>query len=156
MSQITNSGPTLATVAGSGPAAFGVVALAPFLLRRIMQGAANSFPADLQTPKDVLSPDELKRIEAIWQTTEWPEGTDAYAKAAFGRPFASYVERIRHLGLSGTLLIDAGCGAGEWSFAWATRFERVLGFDTAPERTSAAIFQKNRPQTKRLLLRPLL
>jgi ubiquinone/menaquinone biosynthesis C-methylase UbiE len=92
----------------------------------------------------MLDPAPFERIDTLWEPAEWPAATDAYTKMGYRRPFAYYVERVRHLGLSGGLLVDAGCGGGRWSFAWATRFERVLGFDFTPRRLAAAIWQKER------------
>jgi ubiquinone/menaquinone biosynthesis C-methylase UbiE len=86
----------------------------------------------------------LRRIGALWQPDEWPEATDAYAQIGYRRSFAHHVARVRHLGLSGGLLLDAGCGGGRWSFGWATRFERVIGFDNAPRRLATATWQKER------------
>ncbi len=92
----------------------------------------------------MLRSDEVKRIGSLWQPAEWPDGTDAYAKVGYRRSFGYHLERIRHLGLSGDLLIDAGCGGGRWSFAWAATFERVIGFDMASRRLAAATWQKER------------
>jgi capsular polysaccharide biosynthesis protein len=109
-----------------------------------MHGAARTVSADLQARRNVLDPDRLRQIEALWQPAQWPTGADAYAKAAYRRRFGSYVARVARLGLSGGVLLDAGCGGGAWSFAWATRFDRVIGFDIAAVRIAAANFQKAR------------
>lgn len=94
--------------------------------------------------EDMLDTGQLERIGALWQPAEWPEAIDAYTRMGYRREFGYYVERVKHLGLCGGLLVDAGCGGGRWSFAWATRFQRVLGFDVTPRRLAAAIWQKER------------
>ena len=109
-----------------------------------MHNAANPSVAGLKPRGGVLGPRDLRRIAALWQTAEWPGGTDAYAKAGYQRSFGYYLRRIGHLGLSGGLLIDAGCGGGRWSFAWATRFDHVIGFDVSQPRLAAANWQKDR------------
>ncbi len=92
----------------------------------------------------MLDPDQLKRISTAWRPAEWPEATNDYVKVGYRRPFGYHLDRIRHLGLSGELLIDAGCGSGRWSFAWASTFERVVAFDIAAQRIAAANWQKQR------------
>ena len=92
----------------------------------------------------MLSPSQIERIDALWEPAEWPASADAYTMGGYRQPFAYYVERVRHLGLSGDVLIDAGCGGGRWSFALATAFERVIGFDLTPRRIATASWQKER------------
>jgi len=88
-----------------------------------------------------LSADDLTRLEARWDPSSWPgelRGALAWATSMHRRPVYYFVERARHLGLSGELLVDAGCGTGAWSFGFAARFDRVLGIDYKPERIAAA------------------
>jgi len=92
----------------------------------------------------LLSPSDVDRIEALWAPAEWPDLIDAYTLANYRLPFSYYVERVRHLGLSGGVLLDVGCGGGRWSFAFATAFERVIGFDYTPRRLALAQWQKDR------------
>jgi ubiquinone/menaquinone biosynthesis C-methylase UbiE/capsular polysaccharide biosynthesis protein len=109
-----------------------------------MHDAAILSSAPLSKIEDVLGSDEIQRICGLWEPAEWPEATDRYTKESYRSSFESHLERVRHLGLSGGLLIDAGCGGGRWSFAWATRFARVVGFDIAPKRLATANWQKER------------
>lgn len=51
---------------------------------------------------------------------------------------AYYEQRIAAFGLSGGLFIDLGCGTGNWSFAAARFYERVVGIDAQQERIQAA------------------
>jgi ubiquinone/menaquinone biosynthesis C-methylase UbiE len=92
----------------------------------------------------VLSANEVERIEDLWRPPSWPDSADAYTLAGFQHPFSYYVERVRHLGLSGGVLFDAGCGAGRWSFAFATVFSRVVGFDFTARRIATAKWQRER------------
>jgi ubiquinone/menaquinone biosynthesis C-methylase UbiE len=92
----------------------------------------------------MLSAEEVARIEALWRPESWPDFADAYAINGFQHPFSYYVDRIRHLGLSGDVLFDAGCGAGRWSFALATVFARVVGFDSTARRVATANWQRDR------------
>jgi SAM-dependent methyltransferase len=93
----------------------------------------------------MLSAAEIERIEENWNPLAWPDGAAAdYAKAMHRRPFAYFRERVRHLGLSGKVLVDAGCGTGTWSFALAGAFERILAFDYTQERLAIANWLKDR------------
>jgi SAM-dependent methyltransferase len=92
----------------------------------------------------MLSAEEVERIEALWRPESWPDFADAYTINGFQYPFSYYVARIRHLGLSGGVLFDAGCGAGRWSFALATVFDRVVGFDSTDRRIATANWQRDR------------
>jgi ubiquinone/menaquinone biosynthesis C-methylase UbiE/capsular polysaccharide biosynthesis protein len=109
-----------------------------------MPEPANSTLATLQNGKDLLSAEALEKASDLWQATMGPPAREAYATDAYQRPFEEYLERIRHLGLSGNRLVDAGCGGGAWSFAWATRFDHVLGFDISLPTISAANRRKER------------
>ena len=92
----------------------------------------------------MLSPRDVERISALWRPAEWPDAADAYTMACYQHAFGYYVERVRHLGLSGGVLLDVGCGAGRWSFALATAFERIIAFDNTPRRLAIANWQKER------------
>ncbi|HEX4293621.1 MAG TPA: class I SAM-dependent methyltransferase [Rhizomicrobium sp.] len=93
----------------------------------------------------MLSAEEIDRIEENWSPLAWPDGAASdYAKAMHRRPYAYFCERVRHLGLSGKMLVDAGCGTGTWSFAFAGAFERVLAFDYTQERLAVADWLKDR------------
>ena len=93
----------------------------------------------------MLSAADIERIEANWNPPAWPDGSASdYAKAMHRRPFAYFRERVRHLGLSGKVLVDAGCGTGTWAFAFAGAFERVLAFDYTQERLAVANWLKDR------------
>lgn len=93
----------------------------------------------------MLDADQIDRISTLWLPDDWPDFADkAYAAACHRASFAYYVERIRHLGLSGETVIDAGCGTGRWSFPLATVFERVMGFDSDPGRIATANWLKDR------------
>lgn len=88
-----------------------------------------------------LSADDLTRLKERWDPASWPAdlgGALAWATSMHRRPVDYFVERARHLGLDGDLLVDAGCGTGAWSFGFADRFDRVLGVDYKPERVAAA------------------
>jgi SAM-dependent methyltransferase len=92
----------------------------------------------------MLSVAEIERIEENWHPPAWPPGAASdYAKAMHRRPFAYFRERVRHLGLSGRVLVDAGCGTGTWSFAFVGAFERVLAFDYTQERLVVANWLKD-------------
>jgi SAM-dependent methyltransferase len=92
----------------------------------------------------MLNEEDIERIATLWVPEQWPAHADYYAIACHQSPFRYYVERIRHLGLSGGTLIDAGCGSGRWSFALATTFDRVIGFDFTPKRLDTALWLKER------------
>jgi capsular polysaccharide biosynthesis protein/SAM-dependent methyltransferase len=109
-----------------------------------MLDAADPSLASARDAGNLLTPEKLRAIGKLWQPAAWPPTTDASAVEDYRRPFDEYRDRVRHLGLCGDRLIDAGCGAGASSFAWATRFANVLGFDTAPARVAAANWQKAR------------
>lgn len=49
-----------------------------------------------------------------------------------------YKNRIAGFGLSGSLLVDVGCGTGNWSIASADYFSRVIGFDMRQNRIDVA------------------
>lgn len=87
----------------------------------------------------MLSSSDIERVEEKWSPDGWPGGPAYdYARAMHRRPFSYFRERVRHLGLSGAFVVDAGCGTGTWAFALASTFERVLGFDFTRERLQVA------------------
>ena len=92
----------------------------------------------------MLSAIDIERIAQLWVPDEWPTTADTYAIACHRNPFAYYVERIRHLGLTGSDVLDASCGSGRWSFALATAFDRVVGFDLNERRLATAFWLKDR------------
>lgn len=92
----------------------------------------------------MLTASQIERITSLWVPDEWPAFADSYVIGCHQHPFRYYVERIRHLGLSGGVLIDAGCGSGRWSFPLATTFDRVIGFDYTPRRLESALWLKHR------------
>jgi len=93
----------------------------------------------------MLSAAETERIEANWNPEEWPSGPASdWAKAMHRRPLQYFRDRVRHLGLSGNHLVDAGCGTGTWAFALAGAFERVTAFDYTSERVAVANWLKDR------------
>ena len=92
----------------------------------------------------MLRAEEIERISALWRPEAWPDFVDAYTSVGYQHPFSYYLERVRHLGLSGDVLFDAGCGGGRWSFAWASVFARVVGFDFTARRIAAAVWQRER------------
>lgn len=49
-----------------------------------------------------------------------------------------YLDRLDRLMLSGRSLLDAGCGAGQWSLAASHRFDRVEAFDVNQPRLDVA------------------
>src|ERR1044072_8063743 len=87
----------------------------------------------------MLTNKAIKLVEEKWNPPEWPAGPAAdYAKAMRARPFAYFRKRIEHLGISGSFVVDAGCGTGTWTFALATAFNRVLGIDNTQARLEFA------------------
>ena len=92
----------------------------------------------------MLNDSQIERIEALWSPETWPDSADSYTIGGHRYGFSYYRERLRHLGLSGGVVADAGCGSGRWSFALATRFDHVIGFDFTPRRIATAIWLKER------------
>jgi len=59
----------------------------------------------------------------------------AYARQELERPLGYYEARIERLGLAGAgVVLDAGCGIGQWSLALALHNDEVHGIDRVPER----------------------
>ncbi len=87
----------------------------------------------------MLSTSSVRNIEKKWNPEQWPLGPAAdYAKVMHRRPYSYFRDRVKHLGLSGKFLVDAGCGTGTWSFALAGSFDRVLGIDQTHDRLELA------------------
>jgi ubiquinone/menaquinone biosynthesis C-methylase UbiE len=92
----------------------------------------------------MLAQTDISQIEMKWNPESWPAGAGYdYARAMHRKPYSYYRERVRHLGLSGGVLVDAGCGSGTWSFALAGVFDRVLAIDYTRERIEAAAWLKS-------------
>ena len=84
--------------------------------------AAQTLPA-VHTRSGVLSPTEVSEYHL------------AYARQELERPLAYYEARIERLGLAGAgVVLDAGCGIGQWSLALALHNDEVHGIDRMPER----------------------
>lgn len=47
-----------------------------------------------------------------------------------------FIDRVDRLGLEGGRVLDAGCGAGNWTVALARRFDKVDAIDNDPERVA--------------------
>jgi ubiquinone/menaquinone biosynthesis C-methylase UbiE len=60
-----------------------------------------------------------------------------FLRGEFAPGLEYYVGRIDRLLLAGDRVLDAGCGAGQWSMALAQRFRRVDAVDRKPERLAA-------------------
>jgi SAM-dependent methyltransferase len=58
------------------------------------------------------------------------------AEYAPGLPY--YLARLDRLAFTGTTVLDAGCGVGQWSLALAERFARVVGVDLHRRRLALA------------------
>ena len=86
----------------------------------------------------MLSDRDVRLIASLWVPEEGSDFADeAYASAGHKLPFSHYVARIRHLGISGDRIIDAGC-ARKMGLAMATVFDRVFGIDKSAERIATA------------------
>jgi SAM-dependent methyltransferase len=57
-----------------------------------------------------------------------------FLRAEFAPGLDYYVDRVDRLLFAGDRVLDAGCGAGQWSMALAQRFQRVDAVDLKPER----------------------
>ena len=87
----------------------------------------------------MLSKSNIKNIDTKWNPQSWPEGPASdYAKVMHRRPYSYFRERVKHLGISGKFMVDAGCGTGTWSFALASTFDKVLGIDHTSARLGLA------------------
>ncbi|MBS0015118.1 MAG: class I SAM-dependent methyltransferase [Arthrospira sp. SH-MAG29] len=89
----------------------------------------------------------LKRLHENWSTIQFAdEFGDAkqYAESMHKNSFNHYQTRALDLGLTGQLMLDAGCGTGTWSFAWATQFEKVIGIDINQPRINLANWLKEK------------
>lgn len=64
---------------------------------------------------------------------------DAFSVSQWQLGIQFYRSRMQTLGLKGKLLIDVGCGTGNWSIAASTLFEQVVGIDRRQDRINAAL-----------------
>ncbi|MGI9168599.1 MAG: class I SAM-dependent methyltransferase [Caulobacteraceae bacterium] len=93
----------------------------------------------------MLTKEAIERVSALWGEPGWPEEiATPFAKAKHRAPFSYYMTRVRHLGIAGRMLVDAGCGSGTWAFAFASRFDTVLGFDFTADRLATARWLRDR------------
>jgi ubiquinone/menaquinone biosynthesis C-methylase UbiE len=92
-----------------------------------------------------MSINKFKKLQENWSTLEFPEefgDAKKYAESMHIEPFDYYQDRVSSLGWTGKSILDAGCGTGTWSFAWATRFEKVIGVDINQPRLAMANWLK--------------
>ena len=83
----------------------------------------------------------LGSVRKTWATLDIPgsfEAAKTYAAGMHARPFDYYSERVKALQLGGGRLLDAGCGTGTWSFAFAPLFDEVHGVDKNEPRIELA------------------
>lgn len=63
----------------------------------------------------------------------------AFLRRVYDEGLDTYIERLRHLGFDGEgVVIDAGCGFGQWTLALAVLCDRVVGVDVAADRVRVA------------------
>jgi len=70
-----------------------------------------------------------------------PQGTgdEAYSqRLQRGGSFKALLNRIDRLGWRGGKILDAGCGPGHWTIAWASRFDLACGVDLSTPRLNVA------------------
>jgi len=97
----------------------------------------------------MLTKTQLKSVEDNWNLAQWPDGPAyAYAKVMHSRPHQFYRDRVRHLGLHGKSVLEAGCGTGTWCFALLSAFDKVSGIDYTQERIDVANWFKKRFRLK--------
>ena len=88
-----------------------------------LEGTAGQTLPPVHTRSGVPSPMELSDYHLT------------YAAQELERPLAYYEARIRRLGLADAgVVLDAGCGIGQWSLALALHNDEVHGVDRMPER----------------------
>jgi demethylmenaquinone methyltransferase/2-methoxy-6-polyprenyl-1,4-benzoquinol methylase len=68
---------------------------------------------------------------------ELPSDDFSLSQWRLGLPY--FQKRFAGFGLSGRLLIDLGCGTGNWSLSAASRFETVVGVDSREDRIDIAV-----------------
>lgn len=81
------------------------------------------------------------RIQRRWQSFLFPEGSGhaaRYAEKMHAKPYDFYAERARLMTVRGELMLDAGCGTGTWSCAFAPYFDQIDGIDKNEERVNLA------------------
>jgi SAM-dependent methyltransferase len=80
------------------------------------------------------SPQVIQTLAAIEELM--PQ--DDFSRAQWEMGLDYYERRLAAFGLSGTLLVDLGCGTGNWSIAAAHSYSRVVGIDASAERIRLA------------------
>lgn len=60
-----------------------------------------------------------------------PSSVADHAEFEFSYDFQYFADRANRLQLSGDKILDAGCGMGQWSAVFSTRFREVYAFDYA-------------------------
>ncbi len=75
----------------------------------------------------------LDIAKECWENIPAVEGVDdaarKYAAGMHNNPFSYYNQRAAALNIKGRRMLDAGCGAGTWAFAFSPFFERIDGCD---------------------------
>jgi SAM-dependent methyltransferase len=57
-----------------------------------------------------------------------------FLRLEFGPGLQYYLDRLDQIQFAGDAVLDAGCGAGQWSIALSQRFGRVAALDQKPDR----------------------
>jgi SAM-dependent methyltransferase len=110
-------------------------------LQRSSTRSGPDAPQQTKPVEPALRATEISRVAERWARDTWPaelaQGA-TYARGQHTRPFQYYLDRIEALGVSGQTALDAGSGTGHWSFALASRFDKVVGVDRSAERVDIA------------------
>jgi 2-polyprenyl-3-methyl-5-hydroxy-6-metoxy-1,4-benzoquinol methylase len=65
-------------------------------------------------------------------------GDDYFSLSQWEIGLAYYRQRFKSIPLNGKLMLDLGCGTGNWSIAAADYFEKVIGIDIREDRIAIA------------------
>lgn len=80
-----------------------------------------------------MTQDRFPPLEELVAGVE-PEYERGFIELEFTPGLSYYLARVDRLALAGDVVLDAGCGAGQWSLALAKRFRRVEAIDLKPGR----------------------